>query len=62
LPSRLKVKEEAIFRNALSETGGDKYRASQILGISRRTLHRRLASLNMEGAATQPKRDRAEEM
>ena len=35
-----------IFR-ALEESGGNRTRAAQILGISRRTLHRRLRELNI---------------
>ncbi len=40
-----------IFR-ALEESGGNRTRAARILGISRRTLHRRLSELNITKNAT----------
>ena len=41
-PLSVEENEKRLLRGALAETGGNRTRAAQILGISRRTLHRKL--------------------
>ncbi|RMD80084.1 MAG: hypothetical protein D6820_07250, partial [Lentisphaerae bacterium] len=40
--------EKALIERALRECGGNRTRAAQQLGISRRTLHRKLKQYNLE--------------
>ncbi len=40
--------EQALITRALEETGGNRTKAAQRLGISRRTLHRRLKELDIQ--------------
>jgi two-component system response regulator AtoC len=46
--------EHRLIARALEENGGNVTKAARSLGISRRTLHRRLKDLRMEEAATPP--------
>ena len=39
-----KESEEALIKQALEAAGGNKSKAAEILGISRRTLYRKLSS------------------
>jgi DNA-binding NtrC family response regulator len=50
----LQETEHRLIARALEETGGNVTKAARSLGISRRTLHRRLKELRMEEAATAP--------
>jgi two-component system response regulator AtoC len=52
--------EMRLIVRALEETGGNRTEAAKKLGISRRTLHRRLKELNLpEGDAEENERERA---
>ncbi len=42
-PLSIEENEKRLLRNALSQTGGNKSKAAELLGMSRRTLHRKLA-------------------
>ncbi|HEY5814365.1 MAG TPA: helix-turn-helix domain-containing protein, partial [Terrimicrobiaceae bacterium] len=49
----LQQSERSLIFRALEESGGNRTEAARILGISRRTLHRRLRELNIiKNAAT----------
>ena len=36
------MNEKQLFRNALLKSGGNRTKAARLMGISRRTLHRKL--------------------
>tara|TARA_R100000027_G_scaffold67735_1_gene68287 strand:+ start:3215 stop:4579 length:1365 start_codon:yes stop_codon:yes gene_type:complete len=42
-PLSVEENEKRLLRNALQKTGGNKTQAAELLGMSRRTLHRKLA-------------------
>ncbi|MEM0965107.1 MAG: sigma-54 dependent transcriptional regulator [Verrucomicrobiota bacterium] len=42
-PLSVEQNEKRLLRNALAQTGGNKTKAADLLGVSRRTLHRKLA-------------------
>ena len=46
---RVPVDEERVLRDALRESDGDKHAAAQALGVSYRTLQRRIKAFDLEG-------------
>ena len=48
-PTDLHTLEKQHILAVLDSVGGDKTRAAQLLGISRRTLERRVAEWNLSG-------------
>jgi two-component system nitrogen regulation response regulator GlnG len=46
--SALAAFEKPLFEHALAETGGNQLRASQLLGINRNTLRKRLDELEID--------------
>jgi len=42
-PLSVEENEKRLLRNALAQTGGNKTKAAELLEMSRRTLHRKLA-------------------
>jgi DNA-binding NtrC family response regulator len=45
--------EKIIIQNSLTMAGGNKTKAAQILGIGRKTLHRKLQEYGMETEQTE---------
>ena len=52
-PSRLENMEKNAILEMLSQTGGHQERAAQMLGISRRTLYRKLKNYSPDGAPSE---------